>query len=93
MANADIMDEGAFYRKKLLLSIFIPAMLLVLMWLVRIIEVLFDLNLTGFGIYPLTAKGVPGNIIFSLHPFGFQASVQQFNPAIFPCDSAILFLF
>ena len=34
------------------------------MWLVKIIEILFEIDLSGFGIYPLTLKGVPG-ILFS----------------------------
>lgn len=57
-------DEGAFYRKKFLLSIIIPGIFVFLMWLVMIIEVLFEIDLSGLGIYPLTLKGLPG-IIFS----------------------------
>ena len=60
----DIDKEAAFYRKKLLLSIIIPGMFISLMWLVKIIEVLFEIDFSGFGIYPLTARGLPG-IIFS----------------------------
>lgn len=57
-------DEAAFYRKRLLLSMFIPGILLFFMWMVRIIELLFDLDLSDFGIYPLTVRGLPG-ILFS----------------------------
>ena len=63
-SNSDIDKEGAFYRKKLLLSIIIPGMFISLMWLVKIIEVLFEIDLSGFGLYPLTARGLTG-IIFS----------------------------
>ncbi len=77
--NPEITSESVFYRKKLLLSIFIPGMLVVLMWLVKIIEVLFDLDLTGFGIYPLTLKGVPG-ILFS--PFIHSDFRHLFNNSI-----------
>ena len=77
--SPDITSESAFYRKKLLLSIFIPGMLVVLMWLVKIIEALFDLDLTGFGIYPLTLKGVPG-ILFS--PFIHSDFRHLFNNSI-----------
>jgi len=62
--DSDITSEGAFYRKKLLLSIIIPGIFISLMWLVKIIEVLFVLDFSGFGIYPLTFNGLPG-IIFS----------------------------
>ncbi len=62
--NSDLTSEGAFYRKKLLLSMIIPGIFVFIMWLVKIIEVLFDIDLSRYGIYPLTAKGLEG-IIFS----------------------------
>jgi membrane associated rhomboid family serine protease len=66
MAKPDsyMLAEGAFYRKKLLLSMIIPGIFVFLMWLVKIVEILFETDFTGFGIYPLTARGLPG-IIFS----------------------------
>jgi membrane associated rhomboid family serine protease len=63
-AGADIKTEGAFFRKKMLLSMFIPGVFVFVMWLVKIIEILFDLDLSNLGIYPLTVKGLQG-IIFS----------------------------
>ncbi len=60
----DIKTEGSFYRKKFFLSLIIPGIFVSLMWLVKIIEVLFEIDLSGFGIYPLSVKGLPG-IIFS----------------------------
>ena len=62
--DPEIFDEAAFYRKKLLLSIIVPGIVVFLMWLVKIIELLFKIDLTGLGIYPLEAKGLPG-IFFS----------------------------
>ena len=62
--SSDIKAEGEFYRKKLLLCIIIPGIFVFFMWLVKIIEILFEIDLSGFGIYPLTLKGVPG-IVFS----------------------------
>jgi membrane associated rhomboid family serine protease len=61
---SDIEKEGAFYKRKLLLSMIIPGIFVFLMWLVKIVEVLFDIDLTRFGIYPLTVQGLPG-ILFS----------------------------
>lgn len=52
------------YRKKLILSTIVPGIIVFLMWLVKIIEVLFGLDLAGGGIYPLELKGIPG-IMFS----------------------------
>jgi membrane associated rhomboid family serine protease len=62
--DTEIFDEGAFYKKKLLLSIIVPGIFVFLMWLVKIIEVLFEIDLSFLGIYPLEIKGVPG-ILFS----------------------------
>lgn len=66
MAKSDPekLDESAFYRKKLLLSIIIPGIFVFLMWFVKIIEVLFETDFSILGIYPLEAKGLPG-ILFS----------------------------
>ena len=64
--NEELSGETGFYRKKFLLSLFIPAVFVFLMWLVKFIELLFNLDLSSFGIYPLEAKGLAG--IF-LSPF------------------------
>ncbi|MFA5818595.1 MAG: rhomboid family intramembrane serine protease [Bacteroidales bacterium] len=76
---SDITSEGAFYRKKLLLSMIIPGIFIFLMWLVKIIEILFEIDFSGFGIYPLTARGLPG-IIFS--PFIHADINHLFNNSL-----------
>lgn len=76
---SDIEREGAFYRKKLLLSMIIPGIFVFLMWLVKIVELLFNLDLTQFGIYPLTVKGLRG-ILFS--PFIHADFTHLFNNSI-----------
>ena len=77
--DSDITSEDAFYRKKLLLSIIIPGIFISLMWLVKIIEVLFEIDFSGFGIYPLTVRGLPG-IIFS--PFIHADINHLFNNSL-----------
>ncbi len=62
--NPDPDSGGAFYRKKLFLSMIIPGIFIFIMWMVKIIEVLFGLDFAEYGIYPLTARGLQG-IIFS----------------------------
>lgn len=59
-----LKKEGAFYRKKFLLSMIIPGIFVILMWLVKIVEVLFGLDFSNHGIYPLTKSGLWG-ILFS----------------------------
>jgi membrane associated rhomboid family serine protease len=74
-----ITSEGAFYRKKFFLSLIIPGTFVFLMWLVKIIEVLFELDLSDLGIYPLSLKGLPG-IIFS--PFVHKDFTHLFNNSL-----------
>lgn len=77
--DLDISNEAKFYRKKLFLSILIPSVFIILMWLVKAVELLFDLDLSGFGIYPLKARGLPG-IFFS--PFIHSDLQHLFNNSL-----------
>jgi len=77
--NSYINTEGAFYRKKLLLSIIIPGIFIFFMWLAKIIEVLFETDFSCFGIYPLTARGLQG-IFFS--PFIHDDFNHLFNNSL-----------
>jgi len=76
---SDIEKEGAFYRKKLLLSMIIPGIFVFFMWLVKIIEVLFEIDLSRFGIYPLSVQGLRG-ILFS--PFIHADFTHLFNNSL-----------
>jgi len=64
--NPEIKAEGSFYRKKFFLSLIIPVTFVFLMWLVKIIEILFEIDLSDLGIYPRSLKGLPGIIISPL---------------------------
>jgi membrane associated rhomboid family serine protease len=75
----DIDSENAFYRKKMFLSMLIPGIFVALMWLVKISEVLFDINFSGLGIYPLTPRGLAG-IVFS--PFIHSDFNHLFNNSL-----------
>lgn len=72
----DLKREGEFYRKKLLLSMALPAIFVFFMWLVKIVEVLFGLDLSRFGIYPLSRIGLPGIL---LSPFIHADFTHLFN--------------
>jgi membrane associated rhomboid family serine protease len=76
---SDLNAEGAFYRKKFLLSMIIPGTFIFLMWLVMFVEMLFEIDFSGFGIYPLSFRGLPG-IIFS--PFIHADFKHLFNNSI-----------
>lgn len=58
-----IDEEMAFYRKKLLLSMILPGILIFLMWLVKVVEVIFVLDFTEAGILPLSTEGLPGILL------------------------------
>jgi membrane associated rhomboid family serine protease len=77
--ESDIAREGAFHRKKLLLSMIIPGIFIFLMWLVKIVEVLFEFDFTGFGIFPLTIKGLRGIL---LSPFIHADFNHLFNNSL-----------
>lgn len=55
-------DEKSFYRRKFFLSTLIPGIFVILMGLCKAVEIIFDLDLTRLGIYPLTWEGLPGII-------------------------------
>jgi len=77
--NSENSDEGAFYRKKLLLSLIIPFLIISLIWLVKITEVMFELDLSFLGIFPLSVKGLPGVV---LSPFIHEDFKHLFNNSI-----------
>ena len=69
----------------------IPGIFIFIMWLVKIIEVLFDIDLSRYGIYPLTLQGLRG-ILFS--PFIHADFTHLFNNSIpLFCLSVALFYF
>ncbi|MFQ3332740.1 MAG: membrane associated rhomboid family serine protease, partial [Flavobacteriales bacterium] len=51
-------------KKKIIATLFIPFLFLLLMWLVKIIEVNFNLSFIRFGVFPQTIDGLKG-ILFS----------------------------
>jgi|TARA_B110000971_G_scaffold72541_1_gene74466 membrane associated rhomboid family serine protease len=51
-------------KKKILSTLFIPLLFLLMMWLVKIIEVNFQINFIRYGVFPKTIDGLKG-ILFS----------------------------
>jgi membrane associated rhomboid family serine protease len=84
--------ERAFFLKKLRLSMLIPGIIVFMMWLLKISELLFELDPTRLGIFPLSVKGLPG-IIFS--PFihsGFRHLFNNTLPLFF-LGSALFYFY
>jgi len=78
-ADRQPLSEMEFHRKKLLLSCIIPFIFIFIMWLSWVVEKLFDIDFSGFGIHPLYADGLPG-IIFS--PFIHADIRHLFNNSL-----------
>ena len=51
-------------KRFLLGSTIIPIILVAIMWLVKIIETVFDLDFSFLGIKPMSAEGLPGILLF-----------------------------
>lgn len=56
--------ESQDEKRLLLSSMLIPVILLMVMWLVKIVEVVFHLDLGFLGIKPLSLEGLPGIVFF-----------------------------
>ena len=68
--------EALLHRKKMLLSMIIPLVIISLMWILKTAEVLFDLGFTHLGILPLSVRGLPGIV---LSPFIHSDFEHLFN--------------
>jgi membrane associated rhomboid family serine protease len=89
--DSDLNAEVAFYRKKILLNMIIPGILIFFMWLVKIIEVLFDIDLSRFGIYPLSARGLPGIILSPFIHVDFNHLFNNSLPLFFLATALFYF--
>ena len=56
--------KSKFELKRLFLSFFIPFLFVLFLWLVQLFQYFYPFDLTRFGVYPLTLKGLAG-ILFS----------------------------
>jgi len=77
--DPELRSEEAFYRRKLLISFIIPGVFVFLMWLSKIVELLFETDLSHFGIHPLSTDGLSGII---LSPFVHADLRHLFNNSL-----------
>jgi membrane associated rhomboid family serine protease len=83
--------EAEFFRKKLALSTIIPALFIFLMWLVKVVEILFELDLTHLGIYPHSLRGLPGILLSPLVHSDFRHLFNNTIPLFFLWTSLFYF--
>lgn len=77
--TSETSTEASFYRKKFLLSIIIPLAFFFLLSLLKVIEILFEVDLIYLGIHPRTLDGLPGIILSPLIHEDFK---HLFNNAL-----------
>jgi membrane associated rhomboid family serine protease len=58
-----LSSETLFERKRLVYSAFVPAILVVILWLVKVIEVSMDFDFSFLGVFPREIKGLPGIVL------------------------------
>ena len=80
---SDTTGEAAFYRKKFLLTIIIPGTFVFMMWIVKLVEELFDLDFSNLGIYPLTVGGLPGILLSPFIHDDFNHLINNSIPLFF----------
>jgi len=90
--NLDDTMPGGLFRKKLLLSMLIPLVFIILLWLIMFLESQLDVSFYYLGIYPLEARGLPG-IITS--PFIHNDYEHLFNNTIplFVLGTAVFYFY
>ncbi|MCD4746447.1 MAG: rhomboid family intramembrane serine protease [Bacteroidales bacterium] len=78
-------------KRKLLHSLIFPVLFLLLTWLVKIVEVVFNIDFSKFGIYPLSVHGLTGIITSPLIHADFKHLFANSVPIL--VLSASLFYF
>lgn len=83
----DNQDERRLFAS----SLIVPAILCILMWLVKIIETVFHLDFSFLGIEPLTLEGLPGILLFHFIHGDWQHLLANTLPVIVLCSSLYYF--
>ncbi|MDY0099322.1 MAG: rhomboid family intramembrane serine protease [Bacteroidales bacterium] len=94
MANLEsqIETESAHFKRRIRLSIIIPFILVALMFIVKAVEILFDLRFSDSGIYPLTIKGLPGIILSPFIHADFKHLLSNSLP-LFLLSTALFYFY
>lgn len=90
--NHSAIPEGAFFKKKLLLSMIIPGITIFLITFSKITEVLFDTDFSNLGIYPLSLRGLPGIILSPFIHDNFRHLLNNSLP-LFLLSTALFYFY
>ena len=69
-------------KRKIINSIFIPFLLVFLLWVIKITETLLDIDLGFLGVYPLKASGLIGIVTSPLIHSGFSHLIANSIPLL-----------
>lgn len=78
----DFPDSPGRDKKRMLTSIIYPTLFVLLLWCVKVAELLFDVSLTHLGIFPLSWRGLPGIILAPLIHADFGHLISNTFPLV-----------
>jgi membrane associated rhomboid family serine protease len=86
------LDNSNIEKKRFLNALLFPAAFTLLLWIVKITEVLSGISFSGFGIYPLEINGLKG-IIFSSLIHGSWEHLINNTPPVFVLSLALFYFY
>lgn len=77
-----MQDFQVIEKKRFYLSLFIPFIFVLLLWLIHLTSYLFDLDFSHLGVYPLHVKGIPGIFLSPLIHGNFEHLISNSLPLL-----------
>lgn len=90
--DPELRSEEVFYRRKLLISFIIPGIFVFLMWLSKIVEILFEIDFSQSGIHPLSPDGIQGIVLSPFIHADFRHLINNSLP-LFLLSVALFFFY
>ena len=78
-------------KKKFITSLILPVGFVFLLWVIKISEIIFNLDFTGFGILPESVKGIPGILLAPLIHANIKHLFSNSLPILFLGTGIIYF--
>jgi membrane associated rhomboid family serine protease len=85
--NSQLTDD----KKKFITSLIFPVGFVLLLWIIKISEIMFNLNFTTFGILPGSVKGLPGIFLAPLIHANIRHLFSNSLPILFLGSGIIYF--
>ncbi|MFO8129397.1 MAG: rhomboid family intramembrane serine protease [Bacteroidales bacterium] len=86
------MDDAVREKHKFIRSLIFPAFFLVLIWAVKLMEIVFDGSVSFLGIYPRELQGLPG-ILFSPFIHGDLEHLSANSFSVFVLMASLFFFY